>query len=41
MIDYSTEVETLVGEHTNLDAYKGKVLVIVNIASYCGFTPQY
>ena len=26
---------------TDLSAYKGKVILIVNVASQCGFTPQY
>jgi glutathione peroxidase len=29
------------GEETDLSAHAGKVLLIVNVASQCGFTPQY
>ena len=41
MIDYAMELETLDGKQTNLVDLKGKVIVIVNTASYCGLTPQY
>ena len=37
--DYSAR--TIDGEDRKLSDYKGKVLVIVNTASKCGFTPQY
>ncbi len=34
-------VRTISGETTSLGAYAGKALLIVNVASKCGLTPQY
>ena len=38
---YDFEVATIDGAKQRLDAYRGRVLLIVNVASRCGFTPQY
>ena len=41
MAIYDFEVNNYKGEKVNLNEYKGKVLLIVNTATKCGFTPQY
>lgn len=38
---YDFTMKNIDGQDIKLDAYKGKVVMIVNVASKCGFTPQY
>ena len=38
---YDFKVKDIHGKTVDLDVYKGKVLLVVNTASQCGFTPQY
>ena len=40
-IDYDLPMRTLEGDPATLAEHKGKALLIVNVASRCGFTPQY
>ncbi|MCC1484277.1 glutathione peroxidase [Winogradskyella immobilis] len=38
---YNIEIKDLEGQSINLLDYKGKKILFVNVASKCGFTPQY
>jgi len=38
---YDFEVTTIDGVRERLDVFRGKTLLIVNVASRCGYTPQY
>ena len=38
---YQIKVTTIDGKSIPMSTYKGRVLLIVNVASKCGFTPQY
>ena len=38
---YDIPLRTLSGSPASLDAFRGRVLMIVNVASNCGLTPQY
>ena len=38
---YDYKVKKTNGEELNLSDYKGKVIMVVNTATGCGFTPQY
>ena len=38
---YDFTIESITGETIDFKDYKNKVILIVNTASYCGFTKQY
>jgi glutathione peroxidase len=41
MTIYDVPIHTLQGEPSSLEPYEGKALLLVNVASKCGLTPQY
>ena len=38
---FDFKIDSISGEEINFQKYKNKVILLVNTASYCGFTPQY
>lgn len=38
---FDFHAKSIRGEDVSLEKYRGKVLLVVNVASHCGFTPQY
>ena len=38
---YRIDLTTIDGEPRRMDVYRGRTLLVVNVASRCGFTPQY
>tara|TARA_B100000989_G_scaffold293263_1_gene270379 strand:+ start:16 stop:567 length:552 start_codon:yes stop_codon:yes gene_type:complete len=38
---YDFNIKSITGENINLNKYKNNVVLLVNLASYCGFTNQY
>ena len=38
---YDFQIEGITGEIINFNEYENKVILLVNTASYCGFTKQY
>lgn len=38
---YDFTMKSIVGKDVSMGSYKGKVLLLVNVASECGYTPQY
>tara|TARA_B100002052_G_scaffold146515_1_gene133784 strand:+ start:468 stop:980 length:513 start_codon:yes stop_codon:yes gene_type:complete len=38
---YDFKINSITGEEINFNDYKNKVILLVNVASYCGFTKQY
>ncbi|GLY01824.1 MULTISPECIES: glutathione peroxidase [Actinoplanes] len=41
MTIFDVNIGALTGGPTDLDRYRGSVVLVVNVASRCGFTPQY